>query len=147
MANTNTMEPAALGNMEVERFSLLQRSVLRRIHPRGLLIDLVGTIWFIYFFWYHDWKMAVSAVIFFRIVGFATTVNIDLVAFAETVWGKVALLHLNPFNLVTQVLGLIILLTGIWRHSVELTLGGISFLLFGHVVGWATVDQRLADSK
>lgn len=122
--------------------SWMQRLILRRSHPRSLFINSAGFIWFIYYFWQHNWQMAIVAVVVARIFGYLSVMDADAQALSETKLGKIALLHLHPMNLLIQVLGFAFLLYGVWLHSVELTLGGTSAVLIGHVFGWSKVDKR-----
>lgn len=128
-------------------FSWMQRLILRRFHPRSIFIDSVGLVWFTYYFWNHDWKMALGSAIVARVVALVSVMNINTDLFAESILGKIGLLHLNPLNLVTQLAGTAILLYGIWIHSVEMILAGLSVILLGHIFGWANVDSKLADKS
>lgn len=142
---TNVMQTGQTQVILGHDFSWYQRYVLRRSHPRSIFIDTVGLIWFTYYFWNHDWKAALGTVVIARVVALASVININTDLFAESILGKIGLLHLNPFNLVIQVIGLIALLFGIWDHSTEVILGGLSVVLLGHVFGWSKVDAKLAD--
>lgn len=122
--------------------SWFQRYFLRRFHPRSIFIDVVGFIWFTYYFWNHDWKSAVGIVIVERIIAFFSVANLDVSRFSETTLGKLGLLHLHPANLAIQIFGSIILLYGIWQHSTEIILGGLSLIFLGHIFGWSKVDPR-----
>ena len=140
MATTMTEQQMA---MVTHDFNWAQKYMLRRFHPRSIFIDSAGFIWFAYFFWNHDWQLGLAAAIVGRAVAVLSVMNLNTDFFAETTLGKVALLHLNPFNLITQLSGLIVLLYGIWYHSTELILGGASIILIGHSFGWSKVDSRL----
>ena len=125
--------------------SWLQRYVVRRFHPRCIFIDTVGFIWFVYYFWDHDWRTALGAALLARVIAVMSVLNVDTSAFAETVLGRIALLHLNPMNLVTQTLGLLAFLYGLWQHSTVIILVGVSLVLLGHIAGWSGVDSRMSD--
>jgi hypothetical protein len=62
---------------------------------------------------------------------------------AQTVLGRLGLLHLEGSNLILQVAGLVVLLYGLWSHEVRMLLAGISVILLGHTQGWSRVDPRL----
>ncbi len=126
-------------------FSWFQTYALRRFHPGSIFIDTVGLIWFTYYFWNHDWKAALGAAVVARAIAFVSVMNINTDLFAESVFGKIGLLHLNPLNLVIQLIGTVALLYGIWEHTTEIILGGLSVVLLGHVFGWSKVDARLTD--
>ena len=133
-------------SMGLERkLSWIQRYMLTRFHPRSVFIDLVGFVWFIYYFWNHDWQMAIVTVIAARVAAFISVMNINEEQFAETTLGKIALLHLQPFNIFIQTVGAVVLLYGVWNHTTETMLGGVSLILLGHIFGWSRVDSRLTD--
>lgn len=127
-----------------QSFSLMERYALRRAHPVNLFIDGAGWTWFTYFFWHHDWPVAVAAIIISRIFGLAMTANTNLQSMSETGLGKIALLHLHPVNMATQAVGLLVTLYGLWQHSTEFILVGMSVVLLGHLFGWSKVDRRFA---
>lgn len=85
--------------------SWFQRYFLRRFHPRSIFIDVVGFIWFTYYFWNHNWKAAVVIVVIERIIAFFSVAKIDTNRFSETTLGKIALLHLHPANFTIQLYG------------------------------------------
>ncbi|MGZ3742647.1 MAG: hypothetical protein ACXWRE_01935 [Pseudobdellovibrionaceae bacterium] len=128
-----------------QNFSWFIRYALRRFHPKSIFVDIVAMIWFTYFFWNHEWKSAVAVVIIGRVVALLLTMKIDTQAFAETFLGKMALLHLNIANMLIQIFGIIITFYGLWQHSTEFILGGVSVIFLGHLFGWEEVDPRLAD--
>lgn len=109
-----------------------------------MFIDLIGMTWFFYFLWSHDWKSAIGAAVVSRAIAFASVLNADPEALATTTLGRVGLLHLNPSNLATQVLGSGIAIYGTWLNQTEIILTGVSLILLGHVFGWSKVDKRLA---
>jgi len=110
-------------------------------HPRYLFLDSVGMIWSIYFLWGHNWQLALGAFLLGRMLGFITVMNLDVEAFAQTTWGKIGLLHTQPVNMLTQLFGLLLTIYGIWDHQMLAVLGGISFVLLGHLSGWNKVNS------
>jgi hypothetical protein len=126
-------------------FSWLERLVLRRFHPRSLSIDTVGVMWFIYYLWNHEWKSALAIVIAGRVFAYLSVMRIDTEAFAETTLGRIALLHLQPVNLLVQFVGALVGIYGIWQRSTEIILLGVSLILLGHIFGWSRVDDRMAN--
>ncbi len=124
------------------RFPKLQRYVLYQFHPRSLFIDSVGLIWFVYWLWHHDWVLALCTLVAARLIAYLSVANINLNLFAETILGRIARLHLNPFNFVNQVIGSVVLLISIWQHSIEGILIGFSIILIGHICGWTSVHKK-----
>ena len=128
-------------------YNKFENYVLKRSHPRAIFIDAIGLIWTIYFLWGHNWQMAVGATLIGRLMAQLSVMDVNAQRMSDTVLGKIALLHLHPINLITQIVGLIVLLFGVWQHSPELSLGGVSMILLGHSYGWSKVDSRFADEK
>lgn len=128
---------------EKNQFSLLERYALMRFHPRKIIFDVIGLIWGTYFLYLGMWQAAVVVLLIFVVLGFFLVLNTDLKGLSETIWGKIAILHVQPLNVAIKVLALIILVNGIYRHSVEHVLIGISLIFLGHFFGWSKVHPTL----
>lgn len=131
---------------EGHHFTFMEKYVLRASHPRSLFIDVVGRMWAVYFLWDQNWRAALAIFLIFRLVSFAAVWNINIKNFADTLLGKIGLLHIHPINLATQLAGSVILLYGVWQHSTDLILGGTSLVFLGHLFGWSNVDYRFSDN-
>lgn len=125
-------------------FSWLQKWMLLQFHPRNIFIDAASGLWFVYFLWNHNWPAALVSWIAFSTLGLISVRGANLASMADTTLGKIGLLHSHPLNLTIQLIGLVPLIYGIWTHSAETILIGISVVLVGHVFGWASVDRRFA---
>lgn len=143
----NVMQARTAPTIVEHDFSWPQRYVLRRFHPRSIFVDTVGLIWFTYYFWNHDWKMALSIAIVVRTIAIMSVMSINTDVFSESILGRIALLHLHPLNLAIQLLGTAALLYGVWEHSTEVILTGVSVILLGHIFGWSKVDAKLIDTS
>lgn len=141
---THTMQNVLFGLKTASRYSAFERLMLRKFHPRKILIDLVSLTWGVYFLWNHDWQKALLAVVIVSSLGYLSVWNADPEKLAKTTLGKLALLHLHPFNLITQSIGAIPLVYGVWLHSTEYILAGLSIVLIGHIFGWGKVDPAFA---
>ncbi len=117
----------------------LEEYALRHMHPRSLFIDSVGMIWSIYYLWHHNWSLALGMAVIGRILAYLTSLDVNTEKMSQTMWGKIALLHLNPINMTLQIFGLVIVVYGVWQHSVEYSLVGLSSILLGHLAGWKNV--------
>ena len=120
-----------------------QRAILRRGHPRYIIIGVVGGIWTFYFLWLHDWIWAVTTLAVSAISGRAATSGVKERKFAETTLGKIMLLHLHPVNILIQLGGVGALVYGVWMHSPVVILAAASVILIGHLWGWPTVHDAL----
>lgn len=133
--------------MSQNQFSLLERYALMRFHPRKIIFDVIGVIWATYFLYVGIWQAAIVMLFISVLFGFFMVRNINLNLMAETPWGRLAILHVHPLNVAIKVVALIILVSGIWRHSVEPVLIGISLIFLGHFFGWTKVHQAFDTSK
>ncbi len=126
-------------------FTFLEKYVLKFFHPRALIIDLIGSIWFFYYLWLQNWKMAFVSIVIARLIAYSAVINVNPQEMSETTLGKLALLHVYPANFFLQFLGLIILSYGTWMHSPEYIISGASTILLGHLFRWKIVSSRLED--
>jgi hypothetical protein len=78
---------------------------------------MVGFLWAVYFLWRHDWPWALGVVLASVVLGRVLTSGTGEEGLAQTVLGKIMLLHLHPMNLTVQVAGFGILLYGVWIHT------------------------------
>lgn len=123
----------------------LKKFALLRFHPRSIIINTAVFCWFIYYLWIQDIESAVSIAIFGRIVSLLAVMYANPDQIAKTTLGKIGLLHLNPYNLFTQIIGFVVLFFGVWEHHAEIILAGISLILVGHIYGWEKVTHQWAD--
>ena len=130
--------------MGAQKFSMLETYALMRAHPRKLFIDAVSYIWVIYFLWNHNWQRALFAALVCGAIGLLSVVSAETQRLSETTLGKLALLHLHPANLTAHLIGVVGIGYGVWEHSTEFILAGLSVALFGHFFGWEKVDDRFS---
>lgn len=144
---TQVMQPTQVQIRESHHFTLIERYALRRFHPRRIAADMVSSMWAVYFLWNHDWRAALIVAVVISTVAQVTVRRTDPEAMSETLLGKLALLHLHPFNMALQLVGVVALIYGLWLHSTEYILGALSLVAAGHTVGWTQVDARLAQKQ
>lgn len=123
-------------------FSPIEKLMLRRFHPRSIILDSVAMIWFTYLFWSHEWLPALLLVLITRTLSFVFVGSLNYSRVANSTWGKLAILHTHPANLVVQTVGAVLLLYGLWNHDVLQILSGISIILVGHWFGWSQVCEE-----
>lgn len=143
MGNTVIVTSSVVrSGMQIEhQLNFLERLMLRRAHPISLFINATAFIWFVYFLWSHMVMESILVVLAARMAALALTWNIDIEGIAKTTLGKIALLHLHPFNLIIQLCALIPGIYGIWSHDGRLMMVGISLILLGHLRGWGAVEK------
>lgn len=121
----------------------IEKLAVRSAHPVSIYFQVIAYMWFGFYFWNQLWAEAVLSYMFFRAVGLMATYKVDITSLADTILGRLALLHLEGSNLVVQLAGLIPLLYGIWSHDSRMMLVGLSLVLMGHLQGWSRIDSRL----
>lgn len=124
-------------------YPLLKRFILMRFHPRKIIFDIVGVMWAVHFLWINSWPAALLSALLFSGLGWFFVRQVNPYQMAQTTLGKLGLLHLHPFNITVQSIGLIPLIYGLWIHSAEHILVGLSLLFIGHFYGWSRVDENL----
>jgi hypothetical protein len=121
----------------------LELFMVRRGHPRQIILHLVGGIWIVYFLWMHNWAWALACFAVSELAAETLTSLNDAEVMAQTTMGKIMLLHANPVNLIVQMLGGMLFVYSIWLHSLTGTMVAISLLLLGHIAGWSKVSSAL----
>ena len=139
MSTTSLYVSSVSTTSERQSFNVLERLVLRVAHPRYMVFYAIGSLWAILGLWRHDWTIVVGALVISRVFGFIAVKDVSPQAMADTLLGKIALLHLQPVNLAVQTVGVLIACFGVWQHRTETILGGLSLLALGHGLGWAKV--------
>ncbi|MDD4974718.1 MAG: hypothetical protein PHY93_10235 [Bacteriovorax sp.] len=129
--------------LNVEYKSLIDRYFLMRFHPRKIVFDMIGAIWTTYFFWNQNWQAALLNAVVMGGMGLFFTRNIDPELMSQTTIGKIGLLHKHPINLTLNLIGIIVLLYGLWTHLVVTILIGLSVIILGHFFGWSNVNPKL----
>ncbi|MDO9181288.1 MAG: hypothetical protein Q7U04_02715 [Bacteriovorax sp.] len=140
MHSQSIFEEASLGE---EYLGILDRYFLMRLHPRKMVFDSVGAIWAGYFLWNNNWALALSTFLVLGALGLFFTRKIDPDLMIQTTLGKIGLLHAHPINLTLNSIGVITIINGLWTHSAEIILVGLSVTLFGHFFGWSDVNSKL----
>jgi hypothetical protein len=128
---------------EEEEMTILERTFIRRGHPRWLILGMVGAIWAFYFLWLHNWASALVAIFVSGILGTLLTGRMNEERLAQTTLGKIMLLHLHPVNLAVQIAGFALLVYSVWIHSAMYMMVAISAILIGHMWGWSKVSEAL----
>ena len=121
----------------------MEKMVIRRGHPKHIIVGIVGFLWFVYFIWQHDWTWALAVAVLSVVMGRLLTSGTKDESLAPTLLGKIMLLHLHPMNLSVQIAGFAVLLYGIWFHSTIYIMLATSIVLLGHMWGWHKVNEAL----
>ena len=122
---------------------MIERLMVRHGHPRHMIVALVTMMWTSYWMWFHQWKLAIVVALIGVVAARVATIGMQEEKFGQTLWGRMLLLHLHPFNVLSQTAGFGLLLYGFWEHSAIYLLAGASVVLIGHICGWHKVDAAL----
>ena len=136
-------EEGEIKESEPQRFNWLQKYVLLRAHPRRIFLDVAAMMWEVYFLWQGNWQVALGIFAAMNTVGLLAVRRLDYPKLANTTWGKMALLHLNPMNFIVQVTGAAMAVYGLLIQDTLTILTSITLILVGHFYGWSKVHQAL----
>jgi hypothetical protein len=121
----------------------LELFMVRRGHPRQIILHLVGGIWAVYFLWQHNWMWALACFAVSELIAETLTALNDPVVMAQTTIGKIMLLHAHPVNFIVQAGGGLLFIYSVWVRSVLGIMAAASLLLLGHIAGWSKVSRAL----
>lgn len=139
---TTTLRAVSPSSSEM---SWVQRYMIRRFHPRRIMLDGALMPWVVYFVWNHNWPLALLFSAVSLGLGYWLTQNVDVATYSRTVMGKMAILHLQPANVSLQALGLIWMVVALWNHQSTGILGSLSVIFLGHLAGWDKVFQAISE--
>ncbi|HEV2297059.1 MAG TPA: hypothetical protein VGR72_00905 [Candidatus Acidoferrales bacterium] len=123
--------------------SYFEREILHYAHPKQTILRMVGAIWALYFLWLHNWVGVLAVIVAGEILGRILSRGMNEEGMAQTIWGKIMLIHLHPVNLLIQIVGGIVLVYGVWIHSGIWIMVAMSVVLIGHMWGWHKVSEVL----
>lgn len=123
--------------------NLVQKYVLLRAHPRRIFLDLSALMWEVYFLWNQNWQAALGIFLGMNTLGILAVRKTDLDALANTTLGRLALLHLQPMNLLVQLTGAVFSVAGLLRHDGLTIMAGLTLVYIGHFYGWSKVHPAL----
>ncbi len=68
--------------------TFIERFMVRRGHPRYLILHLVGAIWAFYFLWLHNWILVVVMIGACELLSQLSVLRANSESLAQTVLGK-----------------------------------------------------------
>jgi hypothetical protein len=139
---TESCGQSCAGKAESGSLTGFQRYILRRCHPASIFAEVAGFHWVLYFIWQNLWVEAIATFVGFRLLSVAVSWRADAEEISRTLIGKVGLLHLDPVNVVVQLVGFAIIVAGLWSHDVKFIMAGLSLLFLGHLRGWGKVAKE-----
>ena len=129
--------------IQARPLNIIQKYVLLRAHPRKIFLDVVALMWEVYFLWNQNWQAALAVFVGMNTIGLLPVRKVNTQALSETIWGKLALLHLQPMNLLVQLTGAVFAVMGLMRHDGLTIMTGITLIYAGHFYGWSRVHPAL----
>jgi len=123
--------------------NMIQKYALLRAHPRRIFLDSAALMWEVYFLWQGNWQVALGIFAVMNTVGLMAVRKTNFGSLAQTTWGKIALLHLNPMNLILQLTGAAMAVYGLLIQDTLTILSSITLILVGHFYGWSKVHTSL----
>ncbi|MFM8268801.1 MAG: hypothetical protein ACKN9V_01320 [Pseudomonadota bacterium] len=128
---------------EPTHLSLLQKYVLLRVHPRRVFLDAVALMWEVYFLWNQNWRAALGIFLVMNTVGLILGRRVNYEAMANTILGRLAILHTQPMNLLLQLSGAAFVVYGLLLRESLTIMAGVSLVFLGHFYGWSRVHSSL----
>ena len=125
------------------KLTTLERIMVQHAHPVKFVLEVIGIIWGTYFLWHQNVTNALLFGIGLPLVGTLAAWGHDEDKLAKSMLGKIMLVHADPVNLFFQVVGLLVMISGIYGHMTEMTLWGITIVVFGHIWGWGRVGREV----
>lgn len=121
--------------------------LLQHTHPKKLVLEIVGSIWTVYFLWNQNWVGAV-------ISGIAVPILGSIIVWKEPTppavkrssFARVIMSHAHPINLTFHIIGTAILIYGLWMHNTVMLLVGVSIAILGHAWGLKAGSDSLQTS-
>lgn len=129
---------------EGQQVNFLERLEFSFAHPVSLVLTILGFVVLVYGLWTHSWGWIISGILLF-VIGYQYVYHTDWVKKKiesyrqgrEATWlEKRVLEHANPVHWVLAVIGLIVIIYGLWTHAFLLIIFGIVFNIIGHVYTW-----------
>jgi hypothetical protein len=131
------------GEKGKQNMTYVERMIVRRGHPKHIIVGIVAFLWVAYFLWQHNWIWAAAVVVLSAVLGRLSTSGTKEETLAQTLLGKIMLLHLHPVNLTLQTAGFALFLYGVWMHSTLYIMAATSMVFLGHMWGWHKVSDAL----
>jgi hypothetical protein len=109
--------------------TFMQRVMVQHAHPLKLCCDGTGVVVGLHLVWRHRLPAAVTVLLGSSILGSLLVRGAETRRLAATWLGRWMLGQARPVNLVVRTAGFVVLLTGVWRHSTGLIVGGAAAIV------------------
>ena len=121
----------------------LQKWYGQHAHPVAFIFHIIGFMWAVYFLWQRNWIFALIFVLILPAIGgiYATldekSKKIHLTPFRKLLIG-----HAQPWSILFQIPGYILLIYGLWIHSTIYILLSISSFLLAALFAWIRIRKH-----
>lgn len=124
--------------------TFLERMILGCANPAGAVLFIIGIVILFYGLWAHAWLWITAGIIIYAagiVYGQLRRVHTGLIELyrqgKEATWMELRILeHAHPVNFILALIGLVMLIYGLWMHSWFWISAGIILNLFGHAYTW-----------
>lgn len=107
----------------------MERVMVQHAHPLKLTCDSTGVVLCLYLTWRRRLPTAVTVLLGSSILGSVLVRGAEMRQLAATRLGRWMVGQARPVNLVVRTAGFLVLLTGVWRHSAGLAVGGAAAIV------------------
>ncbi len=123
--------------------SFWERWALRQAHPVAIIFRSIGMLWAFYYLWQNDLPMVLATMLISQVIAQLSTLHLNYESLGQSLWGRIALLHLHPINVMTQLIGVMLGAVGFWWHDTTAILTAVYLILLGNAYGWRQVHECL----
>jgi hypothetical protein len=123
------MTAVDLSSDATQDLTFMQRVMVQHAHPLKLCCDGTGVVVGLHLVWRHRLPAAVTVLLGSSILGSLLVRGAETRRLAATWLGRWMLGQARPVNLVVRTAGFVVLLTGVWRHSTGLIVGGAAAIV------------------
>jgi hypothetical protein len=117
-----------------KKMSLMQRVMVQHANPSKLAVDIIAMAVAAYFFWEQNLAWGLIALFGISIIGTIPVWGKDEEQLAETRLGKWMLIQARPVNLIVRGIGTVVIIYGIWLHSLLVIVLGCALLVVARVL-------------
>ena len=111
------------------KMNFIQRIMVQHANPSKLVIDSIGVIISLYFFWYQDFWWAMLFLFGLSTIGTLLVWGKNEDGLARTRLGKWMIGQAHPMNLLVRGIGTIVVAYGFWLHSLIYILIGAALII------------------
>lgn len=125
----------------------MERVMIQHAHPLELSCDSTGVVVCLYLTWRHRLPAGLTVLLGSSVLGSLLVRRAATRQLAATRLGRWMLGQARPVNLVVRTAGFVVLLTGVWRHSTGLIVGGAGAIVAARPLSGRSPRPRAQRSR